>query len=995
MSGAVPEWMQKFKQIGQKGGEAVTTVDDSGGVVISETPAARKPWEPTKSPMKKEPEKPAWMKEKEAKFGARASMVSPKPLFDPAAKKDGSPTSKEPEKPAWMKEKEAKFGTRTSAIFPKISPPPFKMEDVSTEKVDVASTTTTAENPTDDTTSTKPTTTDSSSEASPKLGGTETPPLVSPAVPRKPWAASESPARIEREKPAWMKEREAKFKAGGSSLFAKLDHQAKTEEAQEEKDDAALLFAQAAEKPSSPVATTTSPDDDDDGDAAKLFAQAGKDAEPKAADDDEEAAKLFAQSGKAADESDEDAAKLFAQAGKVADEEDAAKLFAQAGAAVEESDEDAAKLFPQAGKATEESDDDAAKLFAQAGKVAEESNEVAAKLFAQAGKATEDSDEDAAKLFAKAGEAKEEEETVEEEVEETEADKEAHAKGVDEGFFMYSNWRLLPGLNATNLDVISSFRDHYFPLYTKEGKDSPKQRILTDEAIEGLFKAWYNPRLGKPTTTKEQEDGQVVTVYHGIQINPKFTDDKQIGLGFSKQALVHSEISKASAEAAAAKKKIEDEETAKLFAKAGGDDDDDAAAAAAFARAGATYNDDDDAAAAAAFASAGTDEDDDDAAAAAAFARAGADDDDDAEGAAAFARSGESGSEEEEVVEEEVSEEEEEVLVDEHGHELEEEVVEDESLHEDEEEEILDEVVDDSSAHDGDGDKKVSFSDDKDDRDMSSTQSDTPLHQIFEDPKNEADLENQSVIDEQSPKKSDGIGGSCLQCCILMMILVGAIFVILVVFLDVFAKDTSPVTQSIPPPAPRPTYPPAEGPIGIPDVAATTPLNPIQSGNCNFDGLVQPHVIDQCSCDGMINIIADDVRTRYEKLKTSFIPTVLDSFTDDISSCSAENQALVWLSTSTNNGGEDETARSQRFGMAAFFIASDGINWEDNSQWLSERSVCSWFGVTCNSDREAQNLALDMNNLSGTVCICSSHETKEFILDVVSCILYLYSTDFR
>ena len=90
-------------------------------------------------------------------------------------------------------------------------------------------------------------------------------------------------------------------------------------------------------------------------------------------------------------------------------------------------------------------------------------------------------------------------------------------------------------------------------------------------------------------------------------------------------------------------------------------------------------------------------------------------------------------------------------------------------------------------------------------------------------------------------------------------------------------------------------------------------------------------------------------------------------YSDDISSCSAWNQALVWLSTGTNNGGENAVARRQRFALAAFFIASEGLTWTESSNWLSEKTLCLWYGVTCNSQSEAQSLVLDMNGLNGLV----------------------------
>ena len=113
-----PEWMQKFKQIGQKGEEAVTTVDETGEVIKPEgggEPAPTKAWEPPKSPVKQST-KPAWMLEKEAKFGK-----------SPGGPLSGdTPISPNPskEKPAWMLEKEKKFKSgAASSLFSKLDQP--------------------------------------------------------------------------------------------------------------------------------------------------------------------------------------------------------------------------------------------------------------------------------------------------------------------------------------------------------------------------------------------------------------------------------------------------------------------------------------------------------------------------------------------------------------------------------------------------------------------------------------------------------------------------------------------------------------------------------------------------------------------------------------------------------------------------------------------------------------------------------------------------------
>jgi hypothetical protein len=105
------------------------------------------------------------------------------------------------------------------------------------------------------------------------------------------------------------------------------------------------------------------------------------------------------------------------------------------------------------------------------------------------------------------GEDSSEDDDDEEEEQEVDAE-EAHAAALREAFLVYSNWRLLPGLSVTSAAVVASFRDHYYPVYTKVNKYAEKKKQpLTDQDIEDLLEDWYDRKIGKPATTKEQEDG--------------------------------------------------------------------------------------------------------------------------------------------------------------------------------------------------------------------------------------------------------------------------------------------------------------------------------------------------------------------------------------------------------------------------------------------------------------------------------------------------------
>lgn len=154
-------------------------------------------------------------------------------------------------------------------------------------------------------------------------------------------------------------------------------------------------------------------------------------------------------------------------------------------------------------------------------------------------------------------------------------------------------------------------------------------------------------------------------------------------------------------------------------------------------------------------------------------------------------------------------------------------------------------------------------------------------------------------------------------------------------------------------------------PTAAPTVGLTTAFDPIQ-GDCDFQDLRHPHVIDQCKCVGEIQIIPDDVRKRYKSRKANFIPTIYEEYNEDITDCSPRNQALVWIS-SGNDFEFTYQERVERFALATLFAGLDGTQWKRNDGWFSEDSVCTWEGVVCHDDGMVQTVDLSNYNLKGTV----------------------------
>ena len=53
--------------------------------------------------------------------------------------------------------------------------------------------------------------------------------------------------------------------------------------------------------------------------------------------------------------------------------------------------------------------------------------------------------------------------------------------------------------------------------------------------------------------------------------------------------------------------------------------------------------------------------------------------------------------------------------------------------------------------------------------------------------------------------------------------------------------------------------------------------------------------------------------------------------------------------------------------LVALYHATDGPNWRDNTNWLSDKPLDEWFGVTTSSNGRVTELSFYDNNLRGTI----------------------------
>jgi hypothetical protein len=115
---------------------------------------------------------------------------------------------------------------------------------------------------------------------------------------------------------------------------------------------------------------------------------------------------------------------------------------------------------------------------------------------------------------------------------------------------------------------------------------------------------------------------------------------------------------------------------------------------------------------------------------------------------------------------------------------------------------------------------------------------------------------------------------------------------------------------------------------------------------CNFTDIGQ---LMQCECNQEIMKRSEDVYLRYQEFLSTVIPEVKPDFAEPETSCAPINLALVWLATDDySSATTNMVTLTNRYVLALLFHTWSGTNWTTNDGWLSSRSECTWYGITCN-----------------------------------------------
>lgn len=79
------------------------------------------------------------------------------------------------------------------------------------------------------------------------------------------------------------------------------------------------------------------------------------------------------------------------------------------------------------------------------------------------------------------------------------------------------------------------------------------------------------------------------------------------------------------------------------------------------------------------------------------------------------------------------------------------------------------------------------------------------------------------------------------------------------------------------------------------------------------------------------------------------------------------NADKVYIFGQENNPADQLTI--EREALIALYNATDGDNWENNTNWCSDRPLNEWYGIDTYGDGSVWLISLSYNNLSGTIPI--------------------------
>ena len=94
-------------------------------------------------------------------------------------------------------------------------------------------------------------------------------------------------------------------------------------------------------------------------------------------------------------------------------------------------------------------------------------------------------------------------------------------------------------------------------------------------------------------------------------------------------------------------------------------------------------------------------------------------------------------------------------------------------------------------------------------------------------------------------------------------------------------------------------------------------------------------------------------------------------FNDNAGLCAPRDSVFqAWLQSIASVEGDNcplADSQADQDVLVALYNTTDGVNWSDNSNWLSDRPMRDWYGVSINPEGRVSGLKLSYNDLSGSI----------------------------
>merc|ERR1711933_609852 len=122
---------------------------------------------------------------------------------------------------------------------------------------------------------------------------------------------------------------------------------------------------------------------------------------------------------------------------------------------------------------------------------------------------------------------------------------------------------------------------------------------------------------------------------------------------------------------------------------------------------------------------------------------------------------------------------------------------------------------------------------------------------------------------------------------------------------------------------------------------------------------------DKCDVFQICNTKADNNSPMRELYNRLVRITNIDKLRKD--STIEYKASCEWLKLLERQRTEMKSELLQHYVLVLFYYATNGDSWYDKTSWLSKKSFCSWYGISCDAYNIVTEINLSLNNLRGFI----------------------------